>query len=173
MPRVPPMEKCTTLGAGSVTFGTARAAPLRNANARTVGLARQRIGAVIEILVELPVGPASLRHTTSFEPVRWRRILEAHHQLGQPAAAAELAVGHRLEAGALLHRDNLADAFILDRAQLRIVVRAQMLVGRLRTEEPLARRFQFLRPQQAADLIGTKRRRFRGHAITPDSDGAI
>jgi len=85
-----------------------------------------------------------------------------HDQLEPPAAPAELAVRHRLEADALLHGDRRADAVVLDRAQFAIVVRAEVAVGGLRAEQALARELELLRPQQAADLVGPERRARRG-----------
>src|SRR5207247_559348 len=79
-------------------------------------------------------------------------------QLQPPATAPEFAVRHRLEADALLHRDDLADAFVLHLPESGIIVRSQRARRRLRPEKPLARLLQALGAKQAADLIGAERR---------------
>jgi hypothetical protein len=63
--------------------------------------------------------------------------------------AAELAVGHRLEADRLLQRDRLSDAFVLDRAQ-RIGVDLAARVACAGVLQPR-------RSQQAADVLGAER----------------
>jgi hypothetical protein len=97
-----------------------------------------------------------------------RQPLPVHDQLEPPAAAAELAVRHRLEADALLHADRVADAFVLGLAQVGVVVRAEMPVGGLRPQVALARQLELRRPQQAADLVGPER---RGRGGARDFDG--
>jgi hypothetical protein len=67
-----------------------------------------------------------------------------------PRGAAELAVGGRTEADALLHRDGVADRCVLDGAQL---------VGvDLTAREALAGSQQGRRAQQAPDVIGPEGR---------------
>src|SRR5690606_13878242 len=83
--------------------------------------------------------------------------LPAEDQLQPPAAAAELPVGGGAQAYALLQRDHLAHAFILDLAQVGVVVRPVVAGGRLRPEELLARLLQLLGGQKAADMVGPKR----------------
>src|SRR6266513_3812943 len=84
--------------------------------------------------------------------------LPAEDKLEPPAAPAELAVGDRLQADALLRRDAFADAAVLDGAQFRAVMRPQVALRGLRSEEALARLLKRLWPQQAADLVGAERR---------------
>ena len=67
-----------------------------------------------------------------------------------PGAAAELAVGHPLEADLLLHPDHIADRRILDAAQLLGREAAGRMLG--------ARLQQFRRAQQAPDMVGAERR---------------
>ncbi len=86
------------------------------------------------------------------------REAPVHHQLEPPAAAAEFAVGDGAQPDALLHRDHVADARVLDGAQFGIVVGTEILVSGLRSEQPLARVLELLRAQQAADLVGAERR---------------
>ena len=62
--------------------------------------------------------------------------------------AAEFAVGDALQAHVLLALDDLADALVLDGAQLG--------GGERPGEELLARLAQPLRPQEAADVIGAE-----------------
>jgi hypothetical protein len=88
---------------------------------------------------------------------------EAVDALDEPApigAAAELAVVRDLEPDILLQFDRIADAAILDFGKARIVdLSRQMIAKRLA---------QLGRPQQAADVIGAKRRaaiRTQAHGI--------
>ena len=86
---------------------------------------------------------------------------QGQHEILVPGAAAELAVGHDLEADALLQRDRVADRRVLDRAQL--VEGAAALDRRvLIALETGARVEQFLRTQQAADDFGAERRLAHG-----------
>jgi hypothetical protein len=78
---------------------------------------------------------------------------EALHALEQHLAkggAAELAVGRHLEADALLHGDGFADHPVLQGMQLGC--------GQPALDMRLARVAQLLRPDQAADMVGAKRR---------------
>ena len=71
--------------------------------------------------------------------------------LDEPApirAAAELAVGHDLQAHVLLHADDVADALVLDLGKARIVEFPGMMVAERLT--------QGRRPQQAADMVGAE-----------------
>src|SRR5690606_12691122 len=70
---------------------------------------------------------------------RRREAAPVHYHLEPPAAPAELAVGSRAQPGFLLHRDGLANAVVLDRAQLGAVMRAEVRLRGLRTEESIAR----------------------------------
>ena len=72
------------------------------------------------------------------------------HEVHVPRRAAELAVGDALQADVLLHLHDGADRIVLDCLQLR-GADATLLVL-------LACAQQLLRPQQAADVIGAKRR---------------
>ena len=67
-----------------------------------------------------------------------------------PGRAAELAVGGRLQAEPLLHRDGIGDRVVLDGPQLRRVDAA----GR----ELIARGVNALGAEQAADMVGTEGR---------------
>ena len=89
------------------------------------------------------------------------QALRALDEAAPIGAAAEFAVGHDLEPDLLLHMDGVADAIVLDARELAVAdLLAGMLLGRLAAA---ARR-----PQQAADMIGAKRRtavRTDAHAI--------
>ena len=91
--------------------------------------------------------------------------LEALRALDEAApigAAAEFAVGHDLEPDLLLHVDGVADAIVLDARELAV---ADLLAGMAPERLPQCRR-----PQQAADVIGAKRRtavRSDAHASSP------
>ncbi|MCZ7562963.1 MAG: hypothetical protein M5U08_03415 [Burkholderiales bacterium] len=77
--------------------------------------------------------------------------VQAGEEIGEEVAATELAVGDGAEAGALLERDRLADGGVLGRPQ--IGGGALPLLGAAaRLEQPR-------RAQQAADVVGAKRRR--------------
>jgi hypothetical protein len=56
--------------------------------------------------------------------------------------------------GALLQRDGIADALILDGAEFGIVVRTEMLIGGLLAQQALARFLQGRGTEKAADMIG-------------------
>ena len=101
-------------------------------------------------------------------PVR-ADALPGQQQFQPPAAPPELAVGDGAEADAFLHGDDVADAAILDRAQLGVVMGSEMLVGCLGAEELLARRLEDLGPEQAADLVGAERRARGAISVTRHS----
>ena len=69
-------------------------------------------------------------------------------------SAPKFAVGHGLQADVFLKFHNVADCPILDFAQVAL---ADFAVAKAVT-----RRDQFLRPQQAANVVGTERR-FAAH----------
>ena len=72
------------------------------------------------------------------------------HEVHVPRRAAELAVGDALQADVLLHLHDRADRIVLDGLQLRGADAAVLVI--------VARAQQLLRTQQAADVIGAKRR---------------
>src|SRR5262249_52062522 len=75
-----------------------------------------------------------------------------------PGGAAELAVGRRSQPGVLLHPDDLGDRLVLNGAQLG--------GGDLARGEVSAGIQQFLRPQQAADVVSPERRQVAsGHGF--------
>ena len=76
--------------------------------------------------------------------------VEAPQEIEMPPRAAKLAVGDRLQSGRLLLFDDVLDFAILDRLEFG---GADLAFGAL-----LARGFPRRRPQQAADMIGAKRR---------------
>ncbi len=61
---------CSVTGAGIVTFGTRVVLALRKASARTIGLARQRIGPVIHSRDAACCAPLALRQAISVVPAR-------------------------------------------------------------------------------------------------------
>src|SRR5262249_37570222 len=80
-------------------------------------------------------------------------------------AAAELAVGHHLEADVLLQAHHVADRVVLDGVE-----RLGVDLARGELAERVA---QALRPQQAAHVIGTERRpAVSVHAQSPRSDSS-
>ena len=81
--------------------------------------------------------------------------VERAEEIEMPPGAAELAVGHRLQPDRLLLRDDVADQPVLDGAKR---VGADLALG-----PRGARLLELRRPQQAADLVGAKRR-FARHA---------
>src|SRR6202008_3803507 len=74
----------------------------------------------------------------------------AQQEIELPPRAAKLAVGDRLQSGRLLLFDDVLDLAILDRFEFG---GADLAFGAF-----LARGFERRRPQQAADMIGAKRR---------------
>ncbi len=68
--------------------------------------------------------------------------VEAGEEVDVPEGAAELAVGHRLQAGGFLHPHRFADAAVLDFPELRGFICAGLL--------------QRSRAQKAADMVGAK-----------------
>ena len=102
---------------------------------------------VVELHDQLLVGP--------------RDPTELVDEVHVPRAAAELAVGGRLEPDVLLHPHDVADGVVLDGAQL---VGAEPTGGGV-----LAGLEQRRRAEQAADVIGAERwgREHRPHPGTP------
>jgi len=96
----------------------------------------ERTGVVLELDMEDPVGLGDAAD-----------LVEKIHV---PGAAAELAIGDALEAELGLHRDGLFDAVVLAAAQGLGGYPALLMLGPRRQER--------LRSQQAADMIGAKRR---------------
>ena len=80
--------------------------------------------------------------------------LEALEEIDVKVGAAELAVGHSLQAHVLLRMHDLADAFVLDRVQ---VGRREPARG-----EALTRVSQSLGAKKAADVVGAERRTAHG-----------
>src|SRR5512135_1694431 len=76
--------------------------------------------------------------------------VEAPEKIEMPPGAAEFAVGDRLQANLFLLLDDAANLAVLDFFQL---LRRDLALGAL-----FARLFQGGGAQQAADMIGTKRR---------------
>src|SRR5713226_7440427 len=76
---------CSTMGAGIVTFGTRRVFALRNAKARTIGLSRQRIGALIHSRENACSAPPWFLQVISVVPERSAErpqfITSSSHQL--------------------------------------------------------------------------------------------
>src|SRR5262249_940548 len=83
-------------------------------------------------------------HCIAFDAV------EAPEKIEMPPRAAEFAVGDRLQPDAFLFFDGVLDLAVLNRFEL---IGADFAFG-----APLARRLDRRRPQQAADMIGAKRR---------------
>ena len=83
--------------------------------------------------------------------------VEALEKIDVEIGAPEFAVGDPPEADVFLRAHDLANAFVLDRAQ--------RVGGQGLGEELLARLFQPLRAEVAADVIGAKRR--LRHEILP------
>ena len=109
------------------------------------------------------VTPCALRHDISEWPLRSaEKAFPAHDQVEPPTPAAEFTVSRRLQADTLLHRDDLADAVVLDSAQFGVAVRTKMLVRRLRPEQLLSRSLQPRRTQETSDHIGPERRTAHG-----------
>src|SRR2546426_1290809 len=92
--------------------------------------ARLRLGAVLAVELErvLALGGDD--------------AVEAGEEVDVPEGAAELAVGHRLQAGGFLHPHRFADAAVLDFPELRGFICAGLL--------------QRSRAQKAADMVGAK-----------------
>jgi hypothetical protein len=87
-----------------------------------------------------------------------RDPVEAVDEVHVPGRAPELAVGDRAQAAVALERDDVADRRVLGLPQAVGAERAR--------REPLARREQLRRAQQAADVVGAERRRLaRRHQI--------
>ena len=79
---------------------------------------------------------------------------DRREEVGVPHGAAKLAVGDGLQPRRLLQRDDVADASILLRPQLRAAHLAARDFG--------ARVLEVGRPQQAAHVIGAERRSRHG-----------
>jgi DNA-binding transcriptional LysR family regulator len=78
---------------------------------------------------------------------------------GEPHRPRDLTVGDALEADILLHLDDIANATIFDLPQ-----RSSRQFATLPTFASLQ---EFLRAQQAADMIGAERRSRLGHWMLP------
>src|SRR5262245_57497532 len=87
--------------------------------------------------------------------------VEAPEEVEMPPGAAELAVGDRLQPGLLLLLDHALDLAVLDRLQLGRVDRA---LGVL-----LASFLDRGGAEQAADMVGTKRRLGSLHCLLHES----
>src|SRR5262249_32165144 len=72
------------------------------------------------------------------------------HEAVEPGTAAKLAIGDRREPNRFLHRDRVANAAVLDLGELVGVDPALRRVTK--------RSLEFARAQQAADMLGPKRR---------------
>ena len=72
---------------------------------------------------------------------------EHPHEVEMPPGPAEFAIGHGLEPGGFLHPDDIDDGLVLDALEL---FRRQGLVVVM----GMARRFDGVRPEEAADDIG-------------------
>src|SRR5262249_20301772 len=83
-------------------------------------------------------------HCIAFDAV------ETPEKIEMPPRAAEFAVGDRLQSDAFLFFDDVLDLVVLDCFEF---IDVDFAFG-----VPLARRFERRRPQQAADMIGAKRR---------------
>ena len=75
--------------------------------------------------------------------------VKAGQEIRVPHGAAKLAVGHRLKANTFLQLNHIANAAIFNRAQL--------VAGDFTARGLGACVFQFLRAQQAANVIGAER----------------
>ena len=83
-----------------------------------------------------------------------------------PGGAPELAVRRGAQAGLLLHLHRLADRLVLDLAE--------PLPGKAPVRDCRARFEKLLRPEEAADVIGAKRRsRRRSRHCGPQSRGSF
>ena len=87
--------------------------------------------------------------------------LRAFHEAAPIGAAAELAVGHDRKPDLLLHVNGLAHAIVLDARELGL---ADLVAGMAPERLPQRRR-----PQQAADVVGAKRRA----AVRADAHGSL
>src|ERR1700751_4142810 len=85
-----------------------------------------------------------------------RHAVKSAEKIEMPPPAAKLAIGGELEPDLLLLLDRFFDLAIFDRAQ--------RPGGDLVTRALLARHFDRRRPQQAADMVGAKRRSGALHA---------
>src|SRR5438128_10219612 len=88
--------------------------------------------------------------------------VETPEEIEMPPRAAELAVGDRLKADVFLPLDDALDLAVLDRLQ---GLRRDLALGALRP-----RLMDRLGSQQAADVVGAKR---RFHALHPHTSFAI
>ena len=79
-----------------------------------------------------------------------RHALDSLHEMAEERAAAKLAVGHRLQPDIFLKSDDLTDGAVLDDVQFAF--------HHLSFAHLMPRLDQRLRAQQAADVIGVKRR---------------
>ena len=144
------------LGEGIVSFGVACVADRRKVKSspKISALVVQAAGDPVRL--EAPVDRPALAperhlHGRSVEPLD---AADAELEIHQPVVAAELAVGHSLQADILLHAYRPRDRGILDAAQLLARDTAGRMVG--------ARAQQLRRTQQAADMVGAE----RGHLVS-------
>src|SRR6185312_19926 len=92
-------------------------------------------------------------------PQHRRYAVDAAEEIEMKRGAAEFAVGDRLESDRFLKRDGVANIFVLESAQFGGV--------ELAVEEAGARLAQRIGAQQAADMVGAKRRSRCGHPQLP------
>jgi len=90
-----------------------------------------------------------------------RKAFPAHDQIEPPASPPKFAIGRGLQPRALLEGDDLANAVVLGGAQLSVVVRPQILVRRLRSQQSFARCIEAQRPDEAPNHVGPERRACR------------
>ena len=93
------------------------------------------------------ITPIALRNSTVQRARRLADAVELVDEVHVPGGAPELAVGGGLEADVVLHRHDVADRVVLDRAQLVQVDPVMRVV--------LARLEQLRWSQQAADVVGS------------------
>jgi hypothetical protein len=89
------------------------------------------------------------------DPFFNRHTINPSEKIRVPDGSAILAVGDALKSDILLHLDDIANATIFDLAQ--------RSSGQFAALPTFASPQEFLRAQQAADMIGTKRGSRRGH----------
>src|SRR2546425_8748844 len=157
------------LGAGMVTLGPALVFSLRKLNARPTELGRQAI-LPVTLNSENPwVMPDSSRHLSFAEPVRsaskpFQPMMSSSHQLrlrNSPSVHASSPTRSCMAMTSRMHSSH--------HAQLRVVVRADGAGRRLRAEKLFARPLEFFWAQQAADLVGAKRRIHRPRRVASGS----
>jgi len=102
------------------------------------GERRGEIGFLAAVVTKLEEGRANFQSGNSL------------HKPAPVGAAPKLAVGHDFEPDLLLHAHHLADAVVLDANE--------RVIGDLPARAPPERLTQWRRPEQAAHMIGAKRR---------------